>query len=254
MTAWATRAARPRGIRAVLFDLDDTLFAHRGAVEQGLLAHVRALGHPYDLTDAGTETRAWRDLEELHYHRYLAGEVDFQEQRRHRARDYAARHGVTLDRADAGAWWSSYFEQYVANWRLHEDAVPCLDELATGIPDVRFGIITNGELAFQLHKIDAVRVRDRFDAIVASGEVGFAKPDARIFRLACERLGVTPAGAAYVGDRLGTDALGAAAAGLTGVWLDRYDGPVADDEREAAERLGVVRITGLAQLAAVLGG
>jgi putative hydrolase of the HAD superfamily len=48
-----------------------------------------------------------------------------------------------------------------------------------------------------------------------------AKPEAEIFRLACERLGVQPAEAAHVGDRLDLDAEGATAAGLRGVWLDR---------------------------------
>lgn len=240
------------GIRAVLFDLDDTLFAHRGAAADGIVAHARSLGRPYDVTDAAAEASAWHALEEHHYHRYLAGDVDFDQQRWHRARDYAARHGVSLQPDDAASWWTAYFERYIEHWRLHEDAFPCLDELAQIIPGVHFGIITNGELAFQLRKIDAMGIRDRFETIVASGDVGVTKPDARIFELACERLGVKPHEAAYIGDRLGTDAVGAARAGLTGVWIDRYDAMVSEEERSAAADLGVIRITGLAELPALL--
>jgi putative hydrolase of the HAD superfamily len=246
------RTAPVGGIRAVLFDLDDTLFAHRDAVESGLLSHVRALGHPYDASDAAAEVAFWRSLEEHHYHRYLGGDVGYEDQRRDRATDYAARHGVKLTSADAAAWFSAYFERYVGAWRLHDDALPCLDALSGRIPDVRFGIITNGELEFQLRKIDAMGIRDRFDAIVASGEVGVTKPDARIFEHACDVLEVDPRDAVYVGDRLGTDAIGSARAGLTGVWLDRYDAVVSDAEREAAEHLSVVRITELAELPAIV--
>lgn len=235
-------------IRAVLFDLDDTLFAHRSAVDAGILAHVRALGHPYDASDAAAEVLVWRGLEEMHYHRYLAGEISFEDNRRMRARDYAARHGVDLTSQEAGTWFASYFEHYVESWRLHDDAIPCLDALRTTFPGVRFGLITNGEEDFQLRKVDAVGIRAEFDDIVASGSVGVTKPDARIFELACERLAVRPAEAIYVGDRLGTDAIGAARAGLTGVWLDRYGATVADDEHAAADELGVIRITSLAEL------
>ena len=240
-------------IRAVLFDLDDTLFAHRDAVERGLLPYVRGLGHPYDASDADAEIMFWRRLEEHHYHRYLGGEVSHEEQRRARAHEYAARHGVTLTPEAAAAWFSDYFEHYTDAWSLFDDALPCLDDLRDRLPDVRFGIVTNGELDYQLRKIDAVGIRDRFDAVVASGDLGITKPDVRIFQAACSQLGVTPEQAVYVGDRLGTDAIGAARAGLTGVCIDRYGAEVSEAERAAADEPGVVRITGLTELAAALG-
>ncbi|NNC13010.1 HAD family hydrolase [Planctomonas sp. JC2975] len=239
-------------IRAVLFDLDDTLFAHREAVAVAIVAHVRSLGHPYDASDAAAEVEAWRGLEELHYHRYLAGEVDFDEQRKSRARDFASRHGASLASADEMAWFDRYFEHYVDSWHLHEDVRPCLDALRANSPDVRFGIITNGELDYQLRKIDAVGLGDEIAEVIASGDVGVTKPCPRIFLLACERLGVQPAEAVYVGDRLATDAIGAAQAGLTGVWIDRHAVEVTPEASETADAVGVLRIGSLAQLPALL--
>jgi putative hydrolase of the HAD superfamily len=236
----------------VLFDLDDTLLDHRGAVGVAIVGHLRALGHPYEVADPAAEVAAWRDLEETHYHRYLAGEIGFEDNRRVRAQELAARHGVQLTSAEAGRWFADYFERYVAQWRLHDDALPCLDALRAAVPGIRFGMITNGELDFQLRKIDATGLRRELDVIVASGDVGVTKPDARIFALACERLGVHPDQAAYVGDRLGTDAIGAARAGLTGVWIDRVEASVSERERAEAEELGVRRITTLADLPATL--
>lgn len=234
--------------RVVLFDLDDTLFAHRAAVESGILRYAETLGAPYGALEADELTTLWHDLEEEHYHSYLAGRLDFEGQRQARARDFAARHGVALDDAQASAWFADYFEHYVTAWTLHDDALPALDELERRIPGVRFGLITNGDLAFQSRKVHAVGLDARVDHVVASGEVGIPKPDAGIFLFACDAFGVSPAEAAYVGDRLRTDAIGAARAGLTGVWLNRRDAvPSPDDERDALAA-GVVTIRSLADL------
>ncbi|WP_285113944.1 HAD family hydrolase [Leifsonia sp. fls2-241-R2A-40a] len=238
--------------RVVLFDLDDTLFAHRAAVESGILRYAAALGAPYGAADAEELTTVWHDLEEEHYHSYLAGRLDFEGQRQARARDFAARHGVELTDAQASAWFADYFEHYVAAWSLHDDALPALDTLEATIPGIRFGLITNGDLAFQRRKVEAVGLDARIEHLIASGEVGVVKPDAAIFGGACDTFGVRPTEAAYVGDRLRTDAIGAARAGLSGVWLNRRHAiPTVDDERDA-DLAGVRTIHTLAELPALL--
>ncbi|QEO13608.1 HAD family hydrolase [Agromyces intestinalis] len=235
---------------AVLFDLDDTLFAHRGAVARGILTYLDAVG--IVATDADAAIADWYRLEEHHYHRYLAGELAFEGQRRARARDFAASHGVELTDDEAGEWFTAYFEHYRAAWTLHDDALPCLDALRAKRGDIRFGLITNGDLAFQQRKVAQVGLDRVIDLLVASGAVGIVKPDARIFHHACELLGVDPADAAYVGDRLRTDAIGAAEAGLTGVWLNRVGAIAEPAEAARAAELGVLEITSLDELPAAL--
>jgi putative hydrolase of the HAD superfamily len=238
-------------LRAVLFDLDDTLFAHRSAVDAAILAHLAASGSPAD--DPAAVLVRWRALEEHHYNRYLHGEVGYLDQRRARAADLVAEHGGTaLSDADADAWWDAYLREYRNAWRLHDDALPCLDALSTAVPGIRFGIITNGELDFQTTKLDAMRLSERVHDVVASADIGVTKPDPRIFAIACERLGAAPHEAAYVGDRLRTDAIGAAAAGLTGVWLDRRSEDPGPALLAEAAKLGVIRLRGLDQLPSAL--
>ncbi|MBC7443493.1 MAG: HAD family hydrolase [Ramlibacter sp.] len=244
----------------VLFDLDDTLFAHRGAVADGIRGHLASLGGAFSDADPVEALALWDELEERHYHAYLAGRLDFSGQRQARARDFAAAHGVSLSAPAAAHWFDEYFEHYRASWRLHEDALPCFDALGVAFPGVRIGLITNGESAPQGRKLSATGLDARVEHVIASGTVGFAKPDARIFQHACTVFGAAPEATVYVGDRLRTDAIGAAAAGLTGVWLDRTAAsvldavPAAASVLDAAEatRLGVIRITGLAQLPAAL--
>lgn len=244
-------------ITAVLFDLDDTLFAHRTAVAHGIVAHIDQLGG-FDGVHTPDAVALWHALEEKHYHSYLEGTLDFEGQRRARARDFAAAHGVHLGDAASGAWFDEYFEHYTAAWTLHEDALRCLDALDEAIPGVGFGIITNGDPAFQQRKLDRVELTTRMrldvhpERFVTSGALGFAKPDARIFEAACTAFGVALAEAVYVGDRLRTDAIGAASAGLTGVWLNRAGiAPSPEDAAEAAS-LGVLEIATLDELTPAL--
>ncbi len=231
----------------VLFDLDDTLFAHRRSVELGLHAHRATLGAAIAAAEPDVEFTRWNNLEERHYHRYLSGEIDFHEQRRARARGFLEPHGVMLDDEAALAWFDAYLLQYERSWSRHEDVDDCLAALA----DRRLGIITNGEVPFQTAKLHAIGLEGAFEHFVASGAVGVAKPDARIFEHACGLFEVAPAQAAYIGDRLHTDAIGAARAGLLGVWLDR-PGIATAEQRAEADAAGVPVIRSLEELPALL--
>lgn len=228
-------------IDVVLFDLDDTLFAHSEAVAAGIAAHRAALALP---GDEAAELARWVALEEQHYYRYLRGEIGFREQRRERARGLALPTALSDDEADA--WFEAYLEHYRKAWTLHDDALPLLDSLTQ-----RVGLITNAELRFQLAKLEALAVTERFEHIVASGEVGVAKPDARIFQAAAAAFGVDVHRAAYVGDRLRTDAIGAAEAGMRGIWLDRHR-RASSDELRAAGEAGVPVIRSLAEVPGLL--
>jgi putative hydrolase of the HAD superfamily len=230
-----------------MFDLDDTLFAHRESVEAGIAAHRSTLGGALAAADRASEFARWNALEEQHYHRYLTGELDFLGQRRERAREFTAPYGLPLTDDAADAWFDAYLVHYQATWALHADVLDCLEALRPR----RLGVITNGHREFQQAKIDGVGLTSWLEHVIASGEAGVAKPDPRIFFIACGAFSVEPADAVYVGDRLHTDAIGASRAGLLGVWLDRPGTATpAQLAGAAAERVPVIR--SLAELPALL--
>lgn len=247
--------ASQRGRPVVLFDLDDTLMAHREAVAAGIVLHLRERGYEAE-TAAAQEL--WHELEERHYHAYLAGDLTFEEQRRARAAEFALAHGEALDDIAAGAWFARYFERYRESWALHDDVQPALDALEAALPGVRLGIITNGEEEFQLAKLVRLGLEvghpGRIEHLVASGSEGVTKPDPRIFDAAVARFSADApvSGAAYVGDRLRTDAIGAARAGLVGVWLNRSGERPAEADAADAAAAGVLEIRTLAELPALL--
>jgi putative hydrolase of the HAD superfamily len=123
---------------------------------------------------------------------------------------------------------------------------------------VRLGIITNGEEEFQLAKLVRLGLEvghpGRIEHLIASGSEGVTKPDPRIFDAAIARFAADApvSGAAYVGDRLRTDAIGAAQAGLVGVWLNRSDERPVEADAADATAAGVLEIRTLAELPALL--
>src|SRR5438874_2718275 len=90
--------------------------------------------------------------------------------------------------------------------------------------DHRLALVTNGAPDVQREKLATTTLAAHFAAIVISVELGIGKPDPRIFRAALDAIGVRPDAAVMVGDSRERDIDGAARAGLRTVWLDRGEG------------------------------
>ena len=85
---------------------------------------------------------------------------------------------------------------------------------------LRLAVVANGwpePARLTRRRISELGVAERVDAVVLADEVGWRKPDPRIFDAALGVLGVAPGEALHVGDRLDADVGGAAGAGLTTV-------------------------------------
>jgi putative hydrolase of the HAD superfamily len=104
------------------------------------------------------------------------------------------------------------------NYALFDDVVATLDALQTA--GLALGIVSNFE-AWLEDLLGSLGVRERFGVRVISGREGIEKPDARIFTLALERLGIEARDVAYVGDNPEFDVAPARALGMTPVLIDR---------------------------------
>jgi putative hydrolase of the HAD superfamily len=94
-----------------------------------------------------------------------------------------------------------------------------LDALAVLRPKLKLGVVSNAGGRVK-EKLVARGFGPHLLTVVDSGLEGVEKPDPRIFLRACERMGVEPSRAAYVGDLHAIDVLGARAAGLEAFLLD----------------------------------
>lgn len=211
---------------AVLFDVDDTLVDFAGAARAALTDLVlSALGAVPGQDTAGDQDlvaaahRAWHQVSEREYSRFTAGELDFEQMRHSRMSAFLQ----AIDRPGARRLDHELMEHrrneaIFGHFRVFDDVRPALQRLRHA--GIAVHVLSNSDGAYQRAKLVAVGLGELADGFY-SGELGVAKPDPRIFRLAADRLGLAPAELAYVGDRWDVDVLGAAAAGMAPVWLNR---------------------------------
>ncbi|MGW0336662.1 HAD family hydrolase [Streptomyces sp. NPDC003011] len=230
-------------IRAVVWDIDDTLFDYTTADRAGMRGHLAAEGLLDGYESVERALARWREVTDAQWARFAAGQATFEGQRRDRVRVFLDDQALTD--AEADAWFQRYITHYEAAWALFPDVLPVLDALAVSH---RHAVLSNSSLHVQDRKLRLLGVHDRFEAILCAAELGVSKPQARAFLAACDALELAPHEVAYVGDHPEIDGRGAADAGLLSVWIDR-GGLYATVDPPTGPR----RIASLAELPAILG-
>lgn len=232
----------PRGLS---FDLDDTLIdgsANREAIVRTCEEVAPMIGvEPARMLAANEEAwhRYWPGVEDG----WMLGHLDGEAVSLEAWRRTLLTCGID-DLEPARLARQTHIRHAQATARLHDDASPVLDLLKPRFP---MALITNGASDTQRSSLRVLDLEDRFDAVLISGELGVAKPDAAVFRMAAEKLGLEPDAVWHIGDNLGTDVAGARAAGVTAVWLNRLGHvPPNDDVRPDHE------IRSLSELPALL--
>jgi putative hydrolase of the HAD superfamily len=207
--------------RAVLFDLDDTLYPYRRFVTSGFAAVARRL----DRAGLMPWARAFRLLV-----RASRGSSRGRELQR------------CLDVCQASP---ALFPELLRVLRDHHPALKLPPASAALLRRLRaegwrLGIVTNGSKPIQARKIAALELRSLVDTVVYATEhgSGAGKPEPEPFRAALGRLGVPAPHAIFVGNDDVCDVQGAAAAGLLtihcAVWTPRQ---VSGSARAEADRL-----------------
>lgn len=90
---------------------------------------------------------------------------------------------------------------------------------------VTCAILSNGAPAMLAAAVESAGVGASLDAVLSVEAVGVYKPDARVYAMACQQLGIAPAQAAFVSSN-GWDVAGAGRAGFRTVWVNRAGAPV----------------------------
>jgi HAD superfamily hydrolase (TIGR01549 family) len=109
----------------------------------------------------------------------------------------------------------AFIKDYGAQMQLLPNVLVTLNHFA----DLPKAIITNSPSDLLRAAIEAAKLEEYFQTILVSGDadVCIAKPNPRIFQIACERLGVEPRDILMIGDRLDMDVESAIGAGLQAI-------------------------------------
>jgi putative hydrolase of the HAD superfamily len=211
-------------VRAVLFDMDDTLFDHRHSSRSGLMAMQQRYPCFQQTTIDELEQAYIVLLEEIHL-QVLLGEMNLDQARIVRMERLFAQFDEQSSRATVEEATRMFREKYQASRQIVPGTIALLEALR---PHVKIGIVTNNILVEQQEKLRYLGLEAHIDALVVSEEVGIVKPEAGIFRVALERLQCSAEETVMIGDAWQNDIIGARAAGIRAIWLNRFGMPCPD--------------------------
>jgi epoxide hydrolase-like predicted phosphatase len=132
---------------------------------------------------------------------------------------------LALSPADVDRFFAGVWEEYLGSLNAE------LTEWFAGLrPRYRTGIVSNSFVGARERERERYSFEELTDTIVYSHEVGVAKPDPAIYRLACDRLGVRPEEAVFLDDREPA-VEGARAVGMAGIVFRDNAQAIAEIER-----------------------
>ena len=234
MTGGVDRLPLPR---AILLDLDDTILDDSSLVGdcwQGACADQSARFAPIEAevvaeTIRRTSRWFWGDAE-----RHRSGRLELEAARREVARLALLEIGID-DRSLADSIGDGYSRRRDAMMAPLPDAIETVQWL--GESGVRLALLTNGAGPPQRKKIIRFGLSGLFDAILVEGELGYGKPDERVFRDALDRLGVEPRDAWMIGDNLEWDVAAPQRLGIFAIWIDRRGRGLSPDSTVRPDRV-----------------
>jgi putative hydrolase of the HAD superfamily len=196
--------------KAILFDLDDTLWPIAPVIAQAeVTLHAWLAEHaPKVAQQFSIEVLRARRMALLEQHPHL-----------HFNLARLRRMGLEAAFAEAGED-AAHIEGAMRHFAQARNAVTPYDDVLPGLLKLKeklvLGTVTNGNA-----DLEVVGLAHHFKISLAACDFGTAKPDPAIFRAACDALGVAPQETVYVGDDLKFDVEGAQKAGLRAVWMNR---------------------------------
>ena len=193
----------------ILFDADETLFTFDafGGLQRMFL--------DYSVTFTDQDFLEYQSVNKPLWVEYQNGAINALQLQHQRFQSWAERLNVP-----AGSLNEAFLNAMAEICAPLPGALSLLNSLKG---KVKIGIITNGFTALQQIRLERTGLRDYFDLLVISEQVGVAKPDGRIFDYALEKAGNPERSRVLmVGDTAESDILGGMNSGLATCWLNAH--------------------------------
>lgn len=195
--------------KAIIFDLDDTLYAERDYVLSGFQAVASWAQDALGASPAAT----FRELVQLLDDGCYGNTFNI----------WLESRGVEPS--------STIVEAMVDTYRSHEPNISITEEVRTVLTDLhgsgyQLGLVSDGYLEVQRKKFAALQLADLFTAVVFSDQFGREhwKPSTRPFQAVLQRLQVNAADSVYVADNPTKDFIGPNQLGMKSIRLRSPEG------------------------------
>ncbi|BDD43057.1 HAD family hydrolase [Streptococcus ruminantium] len=201
-------------MKALIFDLDDTLYNQLHPFQQALEKHLQIAEE-----DIAALYLAFRHYADEVFEATATGKMSLKDSHVYRMKRALVDIGyrVSDDLALAIQMDYDYFQGHLELNAVFPDIFRYCKER-----DITIGIITNGPYHHQLKKIRSLGLFEWFDSdlMMISGQVGVAKPHPAIFHLMEEKLGLSSEEICYLGDSFENDVVGAKSVGWKAIWFN----------------------------------
>lgn len=207
-------------LKTILFDIDNTLLSFDDCVKKTMRDGFRKYGlrayapWMFDVF-AKHNARLWSAVEQ--------GKLTLAELEKVRWNDIFRELGIRFD----GEVFEDYFKTELFESAIVIDGARELLETLFG--RYKLCAASNGPLDQQVHRLTIAGLRDFFEDIFASQEIGCNKPAPAFFETCLRRLHNAPHEVLMVGDSLSSDILGGIQAGLQTCFYNPADKRVPED-------------------------
>jgi len=199
-------------IKAVLFDLDDTLWPIVPVIERAenllyewLKVHAPPVAQRVTIASMRERRQQLMATDPVY-------QLDLRELRR----------AVLIEAFDSTGLDMALVDQAMEVFSRARNEVTPFDDVLPTLARLQESVVL-GSVSNGVADLQAIGMAHFFRTSVAAHRFGCAKPDSAIFQAACDALGIAPQEAVYVGDDPLLDVEGAQKAGLLGVWINRRE-------------------------------
>ncbi len=194
-------------LQAVLFDLDETLLDRSAGLEAFLHDQYARYAANFQHIPYATFRRRFVELDQ---HGYVHKSIVYQQ-----LLDELMIQHVTVEEL-----LTDYRMRCWQHGQTFADTHTTIATLRNW--NLKLGIVTNGETAFQYQHMQATGLTALVDTLLISEQEQLRKPDPEIFGRAAARLDVSPGDCLFVGDNPTADILGAHGVGMQTAWLRHH--------------------------------
>ena len=224
-------------IKAVIFDLDNTLYDYDAINEKAVEHTAKWL---CGVTGISYTQFQWAFSEGRNLTKKYMGDCASQHNRMKKKKKTSECLGLNPIKYSLELY-EKYWGYMLDNMRLEKGAGRLLERLSSS--GIKVAICTDLTTHIQHRKLRKLGIADYIDVFVSSEEAGAEKPDAAIFNMVIGKLDIQPDEACYVGDSYEKDMIGAGNLGMHPVWFNPHE-----KTRIGAEISNVLQITEMGQL------
>ncbi|WP_407886151.1 HAD family hydrolase [Levilactobacillus sp. N40-8-2] len=212
-------------IKAVVFDVDDTLYDQKAPFEAAL-APILNLPQDFDLN---MTFQTYRQQSSQAYAQVADGRWSQQEMAVKRLNTALLAQQLPAVDVQSALDFQRAYTTGLRQIELFPGLETALDQLSE---QYQLGIITNGNTDAQLAKVMQLQMHRWLtrDTIITSEEAGLAKPDPQIFTLMNRKLNLRASEVAYVGDNYSMDVKAAKQAGWHAFWFNHRNLEIPDGQ------------------------